>query len=126
MDAEDTKEKFLKLLNTNDEWKHPIVIQLKPLDAADPSEAPSDVRIVNTEDGFKVEFNIVLGDDPHEAHFPQQLIRALLLEYAYRNQSNVIRPARLTPNRRPGLSMELPALPLIPIPKRAPAFSAAS
>jgi len=86
MDAEDAKDKFLKLLDTHDAWKHPIVILLTTLDAANPSELPSDVRIVNTEDGFKVEFNIVLGDDPRDARFPQQLMRALLLEYAYRLQ----------------------------------------
>ena len=85
MAAEDAKDKFLKLLDTNDGWKHPIIIQLKTPDTADPSEPTSDVRIVNTQDGFKVAFTIVLGDNPRAAHFPQQLIRALLLEYAYRD-----------------------------------------
>ena len=90
MAAEDAKDKFLKLLDAPDAWKHPIVIQLTPLDAADPSHPPSDVQIFNTEEGFKVEFNIVLGSDPREAHFPQQLLRALLLEYAYRNQPALV------------------------------------
>jgi hypothetical protein len=90
MNAEDTKDKFLELLDTSDEWKQPIVIQLTPLEAADPNEPPSEVRIINTEEGFKVSFKIVLGADPRQAHFPQQLVRALLLEYAYRNQSKLI------------------------------------
>jgi len=90
MDAEDAKDKFLALLDTSDEWKRPIVIQLTPFDAADPTEPASDVRLVNTEEGFKVEFNIVLGADPREARFPQQLVRALLLEYAFRNQGQLI------------------------------------
>jgi hypothetical protein len=90
MAAEDAKDKFLQLLDTNDDWKHPIVIDLSQQQTGDPSAPPSLVRLVSTEDGFKVEFNIVLGDDPRAAHFPQQLIRALLLEYAYRNQTRFI------------------------------------
>jgi hypothetical protein len=92
MDADDTKDQFLKLLDTNDGWKRPIVIQLIPLDTAYPNQAPSQVQIINTEEGFKVQIGIVLGPDPREAHFPQQLIRALLLEYAYRNQPALVQP----------------------------------
>jgi len=90
MAVEDAKDNLLHLLDTDDDWKHPIVIVLKERDSWDPSAPPSDVRIVATEDGFKVEFNIALGDDPRAAHFPQQLIRAMLLEYAYRNQTKAI------------------------------------
>lgn len=92
MDADDTKEQFLKLLDANDGWKRPIVIQLTSLDTANPNQPPSEVQIVNTEEGFKVQIGIVLGADPREAHFPQQLIRALLLEYAYRNQPALVQP----------------------------------
>ncbi len=90
MDAEDVKDKFLQLLDTGDFWKNPIVIQLNPLDAADPTQPPSQVRVINTEEGFKIDFDIVLGSDPREAHFPQQLVRSLLLEYAYRNQPTLV------------------------------------
>lgn len=89
MAVEDAKDKFLKLIDAKDEWKHPIVIMLKPLDPADPSHPPSDVHIVNTEEGFKVELDIVLDSNPRDAHFPQQLIRSLLLEFAYRKQGNL-------------------------------------
>jgi len=92
MAADDTKDAFLKLLDTPDDWSRPIIIQLSPLDPADPGHTPSDVRIVNTADGFKVVLNVILGPDPRDAHFPQQLIRALLLEYAYRNQPALVAP----------------------------------
>jgi len=92
MDAEDVKDKFLALLETQDDWKHPIVIQVTPLSTADPSEPPSNVRVIDTEEGFKVELDVVLGSDPREAHFPQQLVRAILLEYAYRNQPGLVAP----------------------------------
>lgn len=90
MAAEDAKDKFLHLLGTSDGWRRPIVIQVTALDAADPSHPPSDVHVINTEEGFKVELDVVLGSDPREAHFPQQLIRCLLLEYAYRNQPGLV------------------------------------
>ena len=90
MDAEDVKDKFLKLLDAGDSWKSPIIIQLKPLDTADPSLPPSDLRVINTEEGFKVDLTVVLGPDPREAHFPQQLVRALLIEFAYRNQPALV------------------------------------
>ncbi len=90
MDAEDVKDKFLELLDTGDFWKNPIVIQLNPLDAADPGQPPSQVRVIDTEEGFKIDLDIVLGSDPRQAHFPQQLVRALLLEYAYRNQPALV------------------------------------
>ena len=90
MDAEDVKDKFLQLLDTQDGWKNPIVIQVNPVDAADPGHAPSQVNIVNTQDGFKVDIKVVVGSDPRQARFPQQLVRALLLEFAYRTQPAVI------------------------------------
>ena len=90
MDAEDVKDKFLELLDTDDQWKHPIVIDVTPASAADPNEPVSNVQVINTADGFKVELDVVLGDDPRQAHFPEQLVRAILLEYAYRNQPALV------------------------------------
>jgi hypothetical protein len=90
MDAEDVKDKFLQLLNTGDFWKNPIVIQVNPLDTSNPGQPSSEVRVIDTEEGFKINLNIVLGSDPRQAHFPQQLVRALLLEYAYRNQPALV------------------------------------
>lgn len=95
MAAEDAKDKLLNLLQAQDAWKHPIVIQLEPASAADPDRPLSDVRIVNTDDGFKVVFEISIGTDPgqaRQARFPQQLIRALVLELAYRDQ-RILPPA---------------------------------
>jgi hypothetical protein len=92
MDAEDVKDKFLELLDTNDNWQYPIVIQVTPFDAANPTQPQSDLQFVKTEDGWKLELNVVVGDDPRQAHFPQQLVRALLLEFAYRDQTTFLAP----------------------------------
>lgn len=93
MDAEDVKDRFLKLIDSEDRWKRPIVIQLVTLQAADPLHPPSEVRIVNTEEGFKVELDITLGDDPRNAHFPQQLVRAMLLDTLIATSPRSSRPA---------------------------------
>jgi hypothetical protein len=92
MDVEDVKDRFLTLLNCDDDWKRPIVINVTPESTADPNEPVSSVQVINTDEGFKVELNIVLGSDPREAHFPEQLVRAILLEYAYRNQPALVAP----------------------------------
>ncbi|MGA3171918.1 MAG: hypothetical protein ABSE62_13005 [Chthoniobacteraceae bacterium] len=92
MAAEDAKDKLLELLNTDDDWKRPIVIVLNPSDTDDPALPPSDVHLIDTEDGFKIELDIVLGDDPRAARFPEQIMRCLLLEYAYRNQPALVEP----------------------------------
>jgi len=92
MDAEDVKDKFLALLDTDDQWKRPIVIDVTPASAANPTAPVSNVQVINTDDGFKVELDVVLGDDPRAAHFPEQLVRAILLEYAYRNQPQLVAP----------------------------------
>jgi len=92
MDAEDVKDRFLALLDTDDNWKRPIVIDVTPVSAADPTRPISTVRVINTEEGFKVELDAVIGSDPRQVHFPEQLVRAILLEYAYRNQPALVAP----------------------------------
>lgn len=89
--ADNTKDALLKFLQLGDAWTQPIVIQLSPADAADPGRPPSGVRICNTEDGFNVQLDVVIGPDMRKARFPQQLIRALLLEYIYRGQPAQVR-----------------------------------
>jgi hypothetical protein len=92
MDAEDVKDKYLALLDADDQWKRPIVINVMPASAADPMAPISTVQVINTDEGFKVELNVVLGSDPRQVHFPEQLVRAILLEYAYRNQPLLVAP----------------------------------
>jgi hypothetical protein len=94
MDAEDVKDRFLALLDATDLWKDPIIIQVSPENAADPNQPPSRVTVVNTEDGVKIDLNVVLDSDPRDARFPEQLVRALLLEFAYRDQPALVAPGR--------------------------------
>ncbi len=84
--ADDTKKNFCALLGQPDKWKRPIVIQVVPEDPANPSAIPARTQLCETEDGGKVEIDVTLGSDPREVHFEQQIVRGLLLEFAYRNQ----------------------------------------
>jgi hypothetical protein len=84
--AEETKSDILGLLGQRDKWKLPIVIQIRPVSTANVDDVPSRVGLYEVEGGTKVEIDVRLGDDPTEAQFPRQLIRAVLLEFAYRNE----------------------------------------
>lgn len=84
--AEETKTSLLSLLGQTDHWKLPVVITVEPARAANPSARASSVQLCQTEEGGKVALSVTLGADPHEIRFQQQLVRALLLEFAYRDQ----------------------------------------
>ena len=88
--VEETKAGVLSLLGERkDRWKYPIVINVDRLNAADPGMPVSRVRLIEVEDGFKVEFDFCLGADPQDVQLEQQIVRAILLEYSYRGQPPV-------------------------------------
>ena len=87
--AEEIKSGVLGLVGQSDEWKLPIVIKIEPASSANLGEEPSRVGLYEVEGGSKVEIDVRLGEDAGEAEFPRQLIRAILLEFAYRNEPAV-------------------------------------
>jgi hypothetical protein len=82
--VEETKADVLRLLGENDRWKAPIVITLERASTLQPGEPPVIVRLMETQPGFKVEINVKFGDDPATVNLQKHIIRAVLLEYAYR------------------------------------------
>jgi hypothetical protein len=82
--AENLKRHVLAVLGLKDEWQVPCVITIVPERAAYPDRPPSEVRLLESEGGFSEELNVTITDHPADAHFQQQLIRAILLEIAYR------------------------------------------
>ncbi len=82
--AEEVKQEVLRLLEEGDFWKAPIVIAIEPASVARPEEPPARVRLVESLPGFKVAIDVKIGDDPSAVHLQRQIIRALYLEYAYR------------------------------------------
>ena len=82
--AEEMKAGMLQLLGETDHWKAPIVVTLARASALDAGEPPATLRFVNTPAGPKIEIDVKIGDDPAAVNLQKHLLRALLLEYAYR------------------------------------------
>ena len=85
--VEEIKKKLLTLLGEkSDHWKRPIVMSATRANAAMPNQLVSSVRLIEVEDGFKIEFDFCLDGDPSEVRLEHQIVRAILLEYTYRTQ----------------------------------------
>lgn len=82
--ADDLTEDVRQLLGGIGLWKTPIVITIDRATTAD-GVAPAPVlRLVDTPAGQKIEINVKIGADPSSVNMQKLLLRALLLEYAYR------------------------------------------
>ncbi len=85
--VETLKGHVLRELGLGDRWQFPIVISMTPPATTDPTRPLCEVRLVNTDDGSRIEINLTLREEQlREVRFPQQVIRAILLEIAYRGQ----------------------------------------
>lgn len=82
--AEDVKRDVLQLLGETNLWKAPIVITLARPTTQEMAEPPARLRLIETQPGFKIEITIKIGDDPAAVNLRKQILRAVLLEYAYR------------------------------------------
>ena len=84
MFVEDTKDRVLRLLREPEDWDFPIVMTIDP---AVPGKAEAGVRLslVHTVGGGKVEMNVRIGDDPSRIFLQKHIIRAMLIEMAYRD-----------------------------------------
>ena len=87
--VEEIKTGVLSVLEQKDQWKAPIVINVQREDPTEPGAPVSTLQIVELDQGFKVELSIRLGQDPSDIHFQEQLVKAILLEFAYRNRPPV-------------------------------------
>ena len=84
--AETAKEEVLKALGQGDHWKFPIVIDLRRPASTDTNIPLRQVRMVLTDGGWRVEAIVLLRQDElKQVRFPQLLMRAILLELAYRD-----------------------------------------
>ena len=83
--ANDVKRDVLKLLGDNDNaWKAPIVIVIEPASGARLDEPAAKLRLVESLPGFKVQIDVRIGENPADVNLQRQIVRAVLLEYAYR------------------------------------------
>ena len=82
--AGEVRRDVMHLLGEGEAWKAPIVIVIERASAARPGEPAAKVRLVESLPGFKVEIDVRIGDDPAAVNLQKQIVRAVLLEYAYR------------------------------------------
>lgn len=84
--VEEIKTGVLAVLGQKDLWKAPIVINVRREDPTEPNAPISRLQMVEVDQGFKIELQIRIGQDPAEVHFQEQVVKAILLEFAYRNR----------------------------------------
>jgi hypothetical protein len=82
--AEELKGDMLHLLGESDHWRFPIVVTLERSSTAELNRPPAELRFVDTPAGAKIEINVKIGEDPATVNLQKHLLRALLLEFAYR------------------------------------------
>ena len=86
--AKDTRSDVCELIGErSDHGKIPIVISLKP--AAGRSRPPVIFQMIATPEGAKIEIDAVIGADPSVVNLRRQIVRAVLLEIAYRDRPPV-------------------------------------
>src|SRR5436190_21039738 len=84
--VEDVKGETLRLLGEPDRWKIPVVISLDLPSADSATRPPVSLRLEETLQGPKIEIDVLIGDDPAAVHLQKHIVRAVLLEMAYRDR----------------------------------------
>lgn len=83
--VEEVKADIYELLGeSGDRWKLPIVISIAPPEG--PKRAPVILKMISTPEGPKIDIDAVLGTDLAAVNLQKQVVRAVLLEIAYRTR----------------------------------------
>jgi hypothetical protein len=87
--VEETKSAMLRLLHETDAWSFPIIVSLEPADPGQPMVPPVSVTLVSTIAGPKIDVAARIGEDPSKVFLQRHIIRAVLLEIAYRDRPRI-------------------------------------
>ncbi len=88
--ADETKAGLLEILGLKDEWKTPIVIDLRAPEPGMPdARPPVQLTLGQTGAGLKIELDLLIGEAGSSTHIRTELVRALLLELAYRDHASL-------------------------------------
>ena len=93
--AEQTKSNLLALLGQRDEWKTAVIINLQPQQANLPEIPPTDLRVSQTGFGAKLQLDLTIGQSLNAPLIERQLLRGILLEMIYRDESDLAPGATL-------------------------------
>ena len=84
--GDDTKTEILRALGLEDDWKIPVVVDLRAPDPGMPDDRPPvRLTLAQTGLGLKIELDLLLGEAGHGTRLRDELVRAILLEMAYRS-----------------------------------------
>ncbi|MEO8352539.1 MAG: hypothetical protein ABI680_12455 [Chthoniobacteraceae bacterium] len=84
--AEEVKSDALKLIGRSGSWKIPIVITLEKGQGLDPMKSPVSLVMQATPQGPKIQMDVKIGDDPGTVFLQRHIVRAVYLEYSYRDR----------------------------------------
>jgi len=87
--AERTKADLLVLLRQRDNWAVPIVVNLQPQQANLPEVPPAGLRFSQTGFGLKLQLDLTVSQKFDASLIEREVLRAILLEMIYRNQSHI-------------------------------------
>jgi hypothetical protein len=87
--AERTKSDLLGILKRRDQWATPIVINLESRAANAPEIPGAGFRFSQTGAGIKLQLDLVVSRNVNAAEVEHELLRAILLEMIYRNQTGI-------------------------------------
>ncbi len=96
--SEDTKAGLLSILGLKDDWRLPIVVSLRQPDAAMPDALPPRaLALVQTPSGLKIQLDLLLGEAGRGTRLRDEIVRAILLEMAYRSHASASAGQSYTP-----------------------------
>jgi hypothetical protein len=87
--VEDTKQHLLRVLQQNDEWKVPIVLNLQLPQANVPERPLSRLYVSQTGFGLKIQLDLMVARKIDAQRVQSDVLRALLVEMIYRNHPQV-------------------------------------
>jgi hypothetical protein len=93
--VEEIKADLLHILQASDEWDFPIIISIDRAEPGKP-ETPVSLQLTNTLAGPKIDIGVRIGNDPARVFLQRHIVRALLLEMAYRDRANLKQGERYT------------------------------
>lgn len=93
--VEEVKGELLRILQEGDNWDFPIIISIDRAEAGKPVP-PTRVLLSSTLTGPKIDIMVRVGDDPSKVMLNRHVLRALLLELAYRERVTIQAGERYT------------------------------
>jgi hypothetical protein len=84
--VEEVKRDVLDTIGQPDRWRIPIVITLEATDGPSAEASPVSLRLAHTPEGPSIQLGVRIGKEPGTIHLQKHIIRAVLLDYMYRDR----------------------------------------